>query len=163
MEENLIAWISRISEKKDELGGFSICPFAKKAMSDKKIFWSYINKDAETYILNHIKNCFKDVVDFEVVLYYNIERNLSDTDLINIIGSLQNQRDDLVFLKDHPDNPGFINKLNTGNGEYPIILVQPRNKLVEARLTLQKTDYYNYWSEEYKKEIWSYGDKSSND
>jgi hypothetical protein len=50
--------------------------------------------------------------------------------------------------------------LYTGNGEYPVILVQPKNKLLEARSSLEKTNYYSYWSEEYKKEIWSYGDES---
>lgn len=160
MEENLIAWIQRISEKKDELGKFSICPYAKSALENKKVFWSYINKEPDTYILNHIKNYFKDCIDFEVILYYNLEKNLSDTDLLNIINKLQKERNDLVFLKDHPDNPGFINGLYTGNGEYPVILVQPRDKLMQARNALQKTDYYDYWSEEYKKEIWSYGNES---
>jgi hypothetical protein len=160
LEENIIAWLQRISEKKDELGGFSICPFARKAMNEKKIFWSYINHNAETYILNHIKNCFKDVIDFEVILYYNVEKNLSDSDLLTIISNLQKERTDLIFLKDHPDNPGYINGLYTGNGEYPVILVQPKNKLLEARSSLEKTNYYSYWSEEYKKEIWSYGDES---
>ena len=38
MEKSVAEWIARISEKRNELGGFSICPFAKKALEDKKIF-----------------------------------------------------------------------------------------------------------------------------
>ena len=30
MEENLKNWIERVSEKREELGGFAICPFANK-------------------------------------------------------------------------------------------------------------------------------------
>ena len=32
MEKDLISWIQRLSEKRSELGGLNICPFAKKAM-----------------------------------------------------------------------------------------------------------------------------------
>ena len=30
----MIDWIQRISKPMDELGGFSVCPFAKKALED---------------------------------------------------------------------------------------------------------------------------------
>jgi len=56
LEENLISWVQRISEKKDKLGGFSICPFAKKALEDKKIFWSSIAYECESYILRYIES-----------------------------------------------------------------------------------------------------------
>ena len=35
MEKDLIDWIQRISKPMDELGGFSVCPFAKKALEEK--------------------------------------------------------------------------------------------------------------------------------
>lgn len=153
LEKNLIQWIERISEKKDELGGFSICPFAKKALEDKQIHWSYIGYECEAYILRYIES----LNNFEVVVFYNLSKNLTDGDLIETISKLQSKRPDLIFLKDHPTNPGFINGVNTGNGEYPIILVQPRDRLYENRKKLQNTKYYDYWTEEYKKEIFGYG------
>ena len=156
MEKDLINWIQRISEKKDELGGFSICPFAKRALEEKKVFWSYIGQECVAYILRYIES----TTDFEVIIFYNLKKNLTDNDLKVIISKLQVKMPDLVFLKDHPDNPGFINGVNTSNNEYPTILVQPRNKLEEARNKLLKTKYYDYWSEEYKKEIFDYGSKN---
>ena len=153
MEKDLINWIQRISEKKDELGGFNICPFAKKALDDKKVFWSYIGQECEAYILRYIEA----TPDFEVIVFYNLKKNLKDDDLKSIIAGLQSKRNDMIFLKDHPDNPGNINGINTSNNEYPTILVQPRVKLEEARDKLMKTNYYDYWSEEYKKEILNYG------
>jgi hypothetical protein len=153
LEKDLINWIKRISEKKDELGGFNVCPYAKASLEDKKVFWSYIGQECEAYILRYIEA----TPDFEVIVFYNLKKNLTDEDLKNIISKLQSKRNDMIFLKDHPNNPGFINGVNTSNGEYPTILVQPRVNLEEAREKLMKTNYYDYWSEDYKKEILNYG------
>ena len=153
MEENLIEWVKRVSERKDEIGGYSICPFAKKAVEEKKVFWSTIAYECESYILRYIES----TSNFELIVFYNTSKNLTDEDLLNLISKLQSKRPDLIFLKDHPDNPGFINGLNTGNNEYPVILVQPKDKLLEARNKLLKTKYYDYWSEDYKNEILGYG------
>ena len=153
MEKDLISWIQRLSEQKDELGKFNICPFAKKALDDKKVFYTYIAYECESYILRYIES----TPDFEIVVFYNLIGNLTDEDLKNITSKLQSKRNDLIFLKDHPDNPGIINGVNTSNEKYPVILVQPRKSLEEAREKLKKTKYYDYWSEEYKNEILGYG------
>ena len=156
MEKDLINWIQRISEAKDELGGFNICPFARKALEEEKVFWSYIGQECVAYILRYIEA----TPDFEVIVFFNLKKNLTDNDLLVTISHLQKKMPDMVFLKDHPDNPGFINGVSTSNNEYPTILVQPRNRLEEARNKLLKTKYYDYWSEEYKKEIFGYGSKN---
>ena len=109
MEKDLITWVQRLSEKKSELGGFNVCPFAKKAMEDKKVFLSYIGFESESYILRYIES----TPDFEIIVFYNLIGNLDDEDLKNIISKLQSKRNDLIFLKDHPDNPGYINGVNT--------------------------------------------------
>jgi len=154
LEENLVNWISRLTKTRDELGGFSICPFAKKAMEEHKVFFYYIGYQVENQITQYI-----DLTpnDFEVICFINLEKNLTDDDLLSIISKLQQKLPQYIFLKDHPDNPGFINGVSTGNGEFPLVLAQPRQKLEEARERLKKTKYYDSWSEEYKQEIWSYG------
>jgi len=158
LEKNIIEWIQRISAKKDELGGFSICPFAKKAFEDQKIFWSYIGYETVEYISRYMETIPND---YEVVLFFNLGKNLTDDECIDIIGKLNERFPDTTFLKDHPDSPGFIQGLNTGNGEYPIILAQPTDKLLSAREKLNKAGYYEYWDEKYKEEIWGYGHKSN--
>jgi hypothetical protein len=153
LEKDLISWVQRLSEKRSELGGLNICPFAKKAMENKKVFLSYIGFECVPYILRYLES----TPEFEVVVFYNLIGNLDDEDLKNIISKLQSKRNDLIFLKDHPDNPGFINGISTSNDKYPVILVQPRKPLEEAREKLNSTNYYDYWSEEYKNEILNYG------
>jgi len=154
VEKDIIGWIKRISEKHDELGGFAICPFARKALKEKKIFWSFIGYEPSAYISRYMEMMNED---YEVVLFYNLKKNLTDQDCIELINKLNNKFPNIVFLKDHPDNPGFINGINTSNGEYPVIIAQPKGKLIDARLALEKTKYYDVWSDEYKKEILGYG------
>jgi hypothetical protein len=154
LEKNIVEWIQRISAKKDELGGFAICPFAKKAFDDQKIFWSYIAYESVEYISRYMKTIPND---YEVVLFFNLGKNLTNDDCIDIIAKLNEKFLNTTFLKDHPNDPGFIQGLNTGNGEYPIILAQPKDKLLKAREKLDKAGYYKFWSQKYKEEIWSYG------
>ena len=157
MEESLISWVKRVSEKRSELGGLSICPFAKKAMEDKKVFWSYISHEVISYISRYMETM--NDKDYELVVFYNNNKNLSNEQCLHIIHTLNQKFPDLIFLKDHPDDPGYIKNIYTGNGESPVILAQPIVKLEEAREKLKKTKYYEYWSEEYKNEIFSYGKK----
>ena len=156
MEESLKKWIEKVTKKYDELGGMAICPFAKKAVIENKVIWSYIEENPISFILSFIKKN----PDFELAILIDKNKTLTDCDLKSMIESLKLSSPDMIFLKDHPDNPGYINGVNTGNGVYPIILVQPREKLEESRKKLKKTKYYDYWSEEYLKEIWSYGSES---
>ena len=156
MEKDIIEWVKRVSKKRDELGGFAICPFARKALKEKKIYWSFIGYEPAAYISRYMEMMNED---YEVVLFYNLKKNLTNEDCIELINNLNKKFPNIVFLKDHPDNPGFINGVNTSNGEYPVIIAQPKGKLIDARLALEKTKYYDVWSEEYKKEILSYGNK----
>lgn len=162
MEKNLIEWISRISQKKDELGGFSICPFAKKALEDKLVFFYYIDGDPVQQIITYM-NGLCETMKYEVILFYDIDKKLTNDDCINTVKELNKRFTNLIFLKDHPDDPGFINGISTGNGEYPIIIVQPKEKLLQFREALKKTPYYDIWDEDYLKEIWSYGNASETD
>ena len=162
MEKNLISWISHISSRKDELGGFAICPFAKKALEENKIYFYYIDNDPVQQISTYMDG-FNQNMGYEVILFYDVEKKLSDDDCTDAINQLNKKNSDTIFLKDHPDSPGFINGISTGNGEYPIIIAQPKEKLLQFREALKKTPYYDVWDEEYLKEIWSYGNESETD
>jgi hypothetical protein len=50
-----------------------------------------------------------------------------------------------------------VKGLETGNGHLPVIIVQTKKELRTARGLLEKTNYYDYWDEEYLEEIKSYG------
>lgn len=157
MEKSVVEWIEYLSKKRSELNGWSICPFAKKALMDKKIFWTSIAYEPEEFISRYMESF---TGEYEVIIFFNLSKNLTNEDCTSIVRSLNKTFKDTVFLKDHPTEPGYINDVSTGNGEYPIILAQPKSRLLDARGTLTKTNYYDSWSDEYKNEIWSYGDES---
>jgi len=129
-------WIKEVSVVRPELGGFSICPFAKKA--NYKILEIDIDK---VYPIN----------DFDVVIYV-----LEETDLeaINWWVDFYNKKyKDWLFFEDCASYDTFINGVQTNNGKYNLILGQPKEKLMKFREILKKTEYYSYWSKEYYNEI----------
>lgn len=162
MEKDLIEWVRRLSERRDELGGFSICPFAKKAMEDKKIFMEKVKFNPVPHIREYMEylNGFGNDSYEVAIFYFDDVKFVTNEDLLIIIKELQRTDKNRIYLKDHPDDPGYINGVITGNQKFPMILVQPAAKLKEAREKLKRTDYYDNWSDEYKHEIWSYGNES---
>jgi len=148
-------WVDRISERKKEIDGLSLCPFSKRALIEKKVFWSELDDDPEIYI----ENCLDKLFDFEVAIFFDTKKELTDEHLSTIVNNLNKKRTDLIFLKSHPDNPGYIQGIFTGNGVYPAILAQKKDKLELARDALKKTKYYDFWDKDYLQEILGYGKK----
>jgi hypothetical protein len=153
-------WVEKISKKNDEIGEFAICPFAKIAYTNGKVLTTEFYKEYDkNELLNRVNTLFQKDIEVLVFVYMDTVV-ITDDELTQLIYYLQKENKNLIFLKDHPDNPGFIQKLNTGNEVKPLFLVQRKSELLDAREKLKKTKYYSYWSEEYKKEIWSYGNES---
>ena len=146
-------WVKKISKKRKEIGSLSLCPFAMKAMIEKKVLWFELENDPEIYI----ESCLDKLLDFEVAIFFDTKKQLSDEDLSKIITNLNKKRTELIFLKSHPDNPGHIQGISTGNGFYPAILAQQKDKLLLARAALKKTKYYDFWDDDYLQEILGYG------
>ena len=129
-------WIKYISEKRGELGGFAICPYAFSA-----------SVHIEEIALSDVTL----IEGFDVVIFIvgncNIATMMSTVDRLNMIHS------DYMWLDDHKDEPTFINGVQSNFGKDNLILCQKRDKLLEAREQLHKTDYYSHWHEEMYKRI----------
>ena len=65
---------------------------------------------------------------------------------------LTEQYPDMIFLPDS-EKETYINGVQTNNGKYKLILCQSKEKLLDARKQLAKTDYYTFWQPEYYEEI----------
>ncbi len=129
-------WIKKVSVVRPELGGFSICPFAKKA--------NYEILEIDIDKIYPIKG--KDVVIYVL--------GESDLDTINWWVEFYNKKyKDWLFFEDCASYDTFINGVKTNNGKYNLILGQPKEKLEKFREILKKTEYYSYWSKEYYDEI----------
>lgn len=136
--DEITNWINRISKPKTELGGMSVCPFAKA------VDYEFIESDGS--------DINPPPWDFELIIY-----RLPDCYTINELFELAIEYNKLypqmTFLPDHRDRDTFINGVQTNNGKYNLILCQWRDNLNKARNKLEKTSYYTYWNTEYLEEI----------
>ena len=56
-------------------------------------------------------------------------------------------------LEDHPFEREEVQDVWLNNGEWALVLIQPTEKLIEARTWLENRDYYKNWNPEYKKDV----------
>ncbi len=137
-ESELIEWISKISQENPDIGGFAICPFAKH--NTYKIIKSSIN---DIKPLNE---------EFGVVIFI-VEDDLDLDFARKKIEELNETYLEYMFFDDFRDEPSYINGIKTNNGKYNLILYQNRQFLTKIRQKLAKTNYYDYWDDEYLQEI----------
>ena len=131
-------WIQQVSQAHSELGGFSICPFAKKAKY--KISFCSVNS-------------IQPEEPYDVIIYVIEEEKLEE--IQKWVEILNQKHPNWLFFEDCASYDTYINGIRTNNGKYNLILGQPREKLRKFRDILKKTDYYSYWSKEYYDEIMS--------
>ena len=133
-------WINRITQPREELGGFSVCPYAKGAE------YELIETDGS--------DIAPPPWDFELIIY-KLPLHYSIDEVCAIAEEYNRLFPELVFLPDPKDKDTYINGVQTNNGEFNLILCQWRDNLNKAREKLSSTNYYTYWSEDYLKEILS--------
>ena len=136
VRDDIKNWIEEVSVVRPELGGFSICPFAKKAN------YKIIQVDIDALY---------PVEGFDVVIYILEE---SDLETIQWWVEFYNKKyPDWMFFEDCASYDTYINGVKTNNGKYNLILGQPKEELLKFREALKKTSYYSNWSKEYYQEI----------
>jgi hypothetical protein len=133
-------WIERITTPREELGGFSVCPYAKGAE------YEIIKTDGS--------DINPPPWDFELIIY-KLPDEYSTDEVVSIADEYGKIYPELVFLPDPKDRDTFINGVQTNNGKYNLILCQWRDNLTASREKLKGTKYYTHWSDEYLTEILS--------
>ena len=119
--EELESWILQISQSNPDLNGFSICPFVKN--NTYKIVKSSIH---------NIKPLDEE---FGVVIFI-VESDLDIDFARKKIDDLNQTYPKYKFFDDFRDEPSFINKLQTNNGKYNLILYQDNEFLRKMRCIL---------------------------
>ena len=132
------AWIDKITVPVE---GYKICPFASSARY-------VIEKGTKSDLYKAIQADISKL-DLAVFIY---EDYITVQEAKELEEETNNISEHIVML-DHPQDPGFIGDLNTGNGRYVIYLIQNKNSLLAARKTLLKTSYYDNWSTEYYERV----------
>jgi hypothetical protein len=133
----ILNWIQKVSEVRDELNGFAICPFASN--SKFKIVECSVEDIAviEGY----------QVIIFVVEDYFDLKSIQFWVEYYN------SKHKKWKFFEDCGQYDTWIKGIQTNNGKYNLILAQPTDKLRKFRESLAKTSYYNMWDGQYLKEI----------
>lgn len=137
---HLKAWITHISTPMDDLGGLPVCPYAQG-----------IEYEVKQVGINDV--CAPLGI-FGLIIYV-LPDSVSLDQLKTACKKYNESRPELIFLADSRCRETFINGVKTNNGRFNLILCQHRSELDHARSKLRKTNYYQYWTDEYIKEILS--------
>lgn len=136
-ESHIQKWIETISILHPEIGGFSICPYAK---------------GSKYKILRESIENLKPEDGYDAIIF-GVDNSLSIDDILTWIAIYNSKYSDWKFFEDHRSYNTYINGVQTNNGKYNLIIAQPKEKLKKFRQILSKTNYYNYWSKDYLNEI----------
>ena len=146
IEKEIEKWIMEVIAKPNKIfGNLPPCPYAKKAWLDGKV---KVIEASFTFDYDKLKSGELDLIiivqdgasiDELYDLKYTLERNLGK---------------EFVILEDHQEIKEEVSGFNLNFGK-PVLFVQNRNKLKEAREFLKTTDYYKNFEKDYKDDILS--------
>jgi hypothetical protein len=130
-------WIAEVSKQRLELGGFAVCPYASNSKTSI----------VETPIDDIVPEPGHDVIVFIVESFWRPDQIQKWVEFYNEKFTYYK------FFEDLSTKDTYINGVKTNNSKYNLILCQSKIKLSKIRKQLAKSEYYNYWNEEYLKEI----------
>lgn len=137
IQSDIEEWIGKISLLRPDIGGFAICPIAKRAK----------------YKILETKVEELEVEDGYDVIIFAVESHLTPETVQKWCEIYNDKYSEWKFFKDCASYDTFIQGIQTNNGKYNLILAQPKEKLRKYREILVKTNYYDYWNNEYLQEI----------
>lgn len=146
--ERLTNWMENVLEKpREKLGGWPLCPFAKKARTNNGIYISFIDW---TNIDEEIYKSLLNLEEKEVgVLLFDPEE-LNNNKLFDYIYHKNKKlvKKNYVLIMDHPDEKEELNGISTHFQYAGIVLVFKLDKLNSATKLLKEKGYFKYWSKD---------------
>ena len=148
MTKEVEDWINEVISKPNKIfGNLPPCPYARKAWKDKKV---KVTHDKSVLMEDYAK-----LKSGELDLIMIIQQDAKVDELYELKDYLEsNLGKDYVILEDHPELKEEVCGMNLNFGK-PVLFVQNRNKLTEARKFLETKDYYKNFDKEYKDDILS--------
>lgn len=143
MHDDIESWIIDVLSKPEKVfANLPPCPFAKKAWLDNKV-------DVKEFI--SFEQLEIDIQNLKEVMIFRF-KDITAKEIRDIVKDYNQKYPNLLFLEEHPDLVESFGGLVVNHGT-AMIIVQDRKELEDARKQLQRTGYYNNWSEELKDRI----------
>ena len=144
MQSQLQEWINYIQQP-GKLGNSPICPYAAKAVKEKKVdITALADLQNLELLIDEV-----DTSQFDVSIFYfekytdftveELEQKVKDLNLVF-------KAKDKVILDNDPRNPFTVNGHQTTFNRCYLYVVQSLSDLTQASNRLKMGDYYSYWT-----------------
>ena len=148
-------WIKDFLTKRNPVfGDLPPCPFARKAMMDKKVEFIELPRTADwRTIYQLIWNADFDSKDVLCIIaepkQFTAQQTVSMAEFLNE----RFMPRDVVILEDHPEIPEKVKGVKLNNGEHIPFLAQSLSKLNRFSKMLESGPYYKNWSKTYLESV----------
>jgi hypothetical protein len=142
--KDIYEWADYVGETKTS-NDFAICPHALKVFKHRRlqVFW-YDPKTVDQVVASFRR--YNDRFKVWALICKGI-------DPIAQCEWLNKNYQDLVWLYDLANDPGYIDGTRSGNGKHDLILLQDRKELNELSAKLERAGYYSNWSRAYYEQV----------
>jgi hypothetical protein len=156
MESDITKWIlERLSVELEEFNNLPACPFAKQSLLENKIQIVSVTDSGE--FIAEIDAFTRDWPDsLDVLILGCNPKNITPEELSSLTETANNtflKERDFLALEDHPDYKEMVGDFVVNEGNWALVLLQKRSKVVTARKILDRRGYYKNWDETYYKEV----------
>ena len=159
LASNIESWIlNTLSTKSEVFNGLPPCPYAKSAWLDGKVQIHHL--DGKFPVAKHLSAELENYTYHwpkgkEVVVLGFDPLSILPYKLSNIIDSAEPMlsKRGYTALEDHPFEREEVAGVHLNQGEWALVLLQPTDKLVEARKWLESKNYYKNWDADYKDSV----------
>jgi len=154
VEKWIVDWVSVYNDKLKHIP----CPFAKKAMLDGQIEWSFVES------IDKLRSLFENVYfDKEVWMIGFDPDNINSSELSEEVHrfNMDYMPKGIIALEDHPYDKEVILGEQMNQGKWGWVGVQRLSKIDRASQQLARTGYYDLWPEEAYADVvaWRYDEK----
>ena len=154
-------WISKFVTKPNPVfGDLPPCPFAQKAIIDKKVEFVELSRSADWRTIYGMIWNF-DFEDKDVLCIIADPEQFTAQQTVSM-AEWFNERfmpRDVVILEDHPDIDEKVKQVKLNNGHYTLFLVQSLSKLNRFSKMLESGPYYRNWSKSYLRSVKGFREK----
>jgi len=156
IKTDINCWIEEFLEVPNPaLGGWSPCPYARRARLDN----AYEVRLGNNILFDIINVATQGLGGRDVVIIAYDPADYTGTNFELAVHAACQQYllpQDLIALVDHPDLPELVNGVTMNQGTYALILIQGLTDLNQKAAAMGRKGFYDTWPDAYLKELFQY-------
>lgn len=160
LASDIESWIlNKLSTRSEVFNGLPPCPYAKSAWLDNKVkvhLITGVQFDPIRHLKAELENYTYHWPKGKEVIVLGVDPNIISAEQLSKVIDDQNamlSKRGYTALEDHPDDYEHVAGIHLNQGTWALILLQPTEKLVQARAWLESKNYYKNWDADYKKSV----------